>query len=221
MKYTEYSELAKQRIREVVIAYDLAVSSYKLLIGNHTNESPFLTSQNCDISKCKPFILGHSEHFGSMAELINSHGKKLEHHSVAESKYSRDIPDWIISKLAILDQYSLLEDYEFSQYDLVIEKNIEEIDTQKYTLKDVKNRGYDNLRSGVVQNYSAQYQRESVSKRIKTKWTSNNIQLLNEDLINLYQAMGNRRNELTHDINHFNPHHYPQIEPNVHNTEIS
>ncbi len=124
-------------------------------------------------------------------------GKKLN--------YERKTTQELLALLTIPIQFSILEYFEFQSIEKILyDGGVFLIDTDKFSLKDLNDRGFDTLKNGRIDFQIKSYQRQPIKKRVKI-WEKLNLKSLSENDINLYQDLSNRRNELIHEVEFNHP----------------
>ena len=103
----------------------------------------------------------------------------------------------IVATHCMLYNYCMLEEYEFYQYNSILKEKIFDLSTDKYSLKDIRDRGLETLVNGLLEREQSNYERKGPTKRI-SMWDKLGVSTMGEDFMNLYETLCARRNELTH-----------------------
>ncbi len=181
--------------------HDLAVSAEKLMSWDEKawKTKPRLSTgaNRKNLSrKVLPLCLEISTEMSMTISLL--HGNKPSRDKNPLYHTDEFVPiDEVIATQVILYNYCLLEEYEFYQYNKVLQEKIFDISNDKFTLKDFMNRGYDVLTNGVIEKEQKSYERKGPLKRIRD-WEKLGISALSDDNLSLYEKLSSRRNELTH-----------------------
>jgi len=104
----------------------------------------------------------------------------------------------LVATQVILFNYTLLEEYEFYRYKLVLREKIADLSNDKFTIKDFMNRGLDTLTNGVLEREQTSYERKGPTNRIKI-WKKIDVPELSDKDLEFYEKLSVRRNELTHE----------------------
>ena len=104
----------------------------------------------------------------------------------------------IIGTQIILYNYCLLEAYEFDLYKKLLDKNKENFLDEKFSLKDILNRGSDKLLAGILEREQNKHERMGVRNRVNN-WNKLGVEPIPEEWIKAYEDISNRRNTLTHE----------------------
>lgn len=104
----------------------------------------------------------------------------------------------IIGTQIILYNYCLLEAYEFDLYRKLLDKNKENFLDEKFSLKDILNRGSDKLLAGILEREQSKYERMGVRNRV-SHWNKFNVEAIPEEWVKAYEDISDRRNTLTHE----------------------
>lgn len=108
------------------------------------------------------------------------------------------MPSRVISHSMIVLLFSALERYEFSVVRAHVLANIADIDTNTFTLSDIKNRGFDALAAGRTDDVMRTYEFTSVAKRMK-QWDRFKLPRLDPRVEKRYGELAEVRNGLAHD----------------------
>ncbi len=172
--------------------YDLATSAHKLQWPINSDKPPRL---KIDLPKSEdPIAVDASAEFEMTVGLLYFQGEDGMTMLPHENKL---IPiERIIATQIMLYNYCLLEEYEFDQYERILQDKIIDTSNDKYTLKDFVTRGIDALRDDIIKRERASYERKGIEKRV-TEWEKP-IRQPQQKVLEKYRELSNRRNELTH-----------------------
>ncbi len=219
MNFEKYLKVANARMLGCALSREFSVAALRLtnfdifelgcINTKYLGEVPFITSKSDkeekDLAQLNDYEITYSTVFNDTLKYVL---KQIESDTNDSFEFNVDTmhehdPEIIISELSIVYQYSLLEQYEISQYEqLLVNGAIHKIDDSRYTLSDINARGYEKLLKGAIADKVRQYSFYSVKKRIEN-W--NKIDVCYSDLQNLierYTCLSDRRNEIIHSSEH-------------------
>lgn len=214
MTYEEYRQLSLKRQAQIMVVSDCNTIIDKLTIWQNKGKDnpvwqtmPSLTSganKEDLIFDDVPYAVGLSEYTSSLLAMLTQNEKIG---SNGGYKCPIDIVDKeILPTLSITTQFGLLEYYEVETYRTALQKGkIFDIDTEKFSLKDISAKGLDVMMAGRVKALTDSYSLKGVAKRVTTYWKSIGVEPLTDDEKDLYVRLADRRNELTHDISYTAP----------------
>ena len=181
---------------------DLAVSANKLMHWDEKqwNIRPRLSTgaNRKNLSKKElPLCLEISDEMSLALYLTRENTDNLDKQYLCNENDLTPINTFVATQI-ILFNYTLLEEYEFSQYGLVLKENILDLSSDKYTLKCFSNRGLNTLTEGALTREQNSYERKGVEKRVND-WGKINIPKISDENLEFYTELSLRRNELTHE----------------------
>lgn len=212
--YTDYKKLSNDRMINFLLVADYATITEKLMIWqNKGRDNPTwqkdsggpIISPGADR---EPIILDEIPY---CVALSNATSKLLtELVDMNQFSYSDAPGTWkgnriklsfdekssleLLSPLIIPMQFSFLEYFEFHCFENELRNgSIIKVDTEKYSLKDFKEKGFERILEGRIKHYMTVYQRHSIKDRMKY-WEKILIQPLEEDVIIIYEDLSNLRN---------------------------
>lgn len=223
--FIKYSRIADIRMAQLLMINDFTVIIDKLTrwenkgVNNPIWKTPPTLScgaNNIDrIFDDVPYAIGLNDLTSTTLSNIlrdvpisSNGGKKIDIEDISmnlnENKQIDIISDSkdILPISAITLQFSLLEYYEFECYREELRNGkLELIDIEKFSLQQLKTRGFESLFNGRIDYHVMAYSRQNVKKRINS-WSKMGIEPLEDELLNEYELMSNRRNILTHEIDY-------------------
>lgn len=228
MQFNEYLQIANSRMFGSIVTRELAIAANHITNVDFFDESlknlspknlPIICLEDDegekDISQSMSLQLQYSRVFTKALGLIAqpdsvTNFKKLDMGIIDLDAHS---PDVILAELSIIFQYSLLESYEFSNYEKKLrDGSIYEIVEQKFSLKDIKKRGVEKLVEGCIKDKLRNYCSLSVKKRLSNlKKIGMDIQELEKE-IDKYEKLSNRRNEIIHEVKYTPPDIFEAIQ---------
>lgn len=182
MKFINYFRESDEFMRSLLWCMDNALAAEKMYhwenIGNGNDawvNGPFITSgiNGSAISRDSPYILKISDYFSRLISYqYESEGKGTI--AIGDSK-NMIPPTQIVPTVAICMQFSLLEDYEFSEFDRYIDR--------------------ENL---VNDKKLSRYKKKPVRERLDILAAMKNT-TIPKNIFNAYESLSNFRNLLTHE----------------------
>lgn len=119
--------------------------------------------------------------------------------------YPKNESEKLLSGLSIVYQFSVLEAYDFWCYENELKSGaIYTIDTDKFSLIDIRDKGLGRLVSGRIENLKNEYERKSVKKRA-ISWSKLGINPLTDEILEMYEKISLRRNEIVHEMEYQEP----------------
>lgn len=237
MNFKEYISIANTRMFSCFVTRELAIAANNITNVDFFNDSLKLQSledmpiislkddaEDEDISKSMKFNIGYSKIFARVLGLIlrpdnldDIKGLKMEF-----TDFDAHDPNIIISELSIIFQYSLLESYEFSNYENNLRNgSIYEIVEQKFSLKDIKRRGIEQLKEGCIKDKTRNYGALSVKNRIQClKKIGIDVKSL-ENEIDKYEKLSVRRNQIIHETKYNPPNILEAIEYFINSRDVA
>jgi len=218
MNFKEYISIANSRMFSSIVTRELAIAANHITNVDFFNESlkklstknlPIITNEKEeDISTSMRLQLEYSRVFAKALGLIAQPDSIVNFKELKMDMTDLDAhnPDIILAELSIIFQYSLLESYEFSNYEKKLrDGSIYEIVEQKFSLSDIKKRGLDKLVEGCIKDKLRNYFSLSVKKRLQNlKRIGLDAKAL-ENEIEKYEKLSDRRNEIIHEVKYTPP----------------
>jgi uncharacterized protein YutE (UPF0331/DUF86 family) len=189
--------------------YELAVSAWKMLDPlnidprkNAWTEGPVLESPGNlpPIRHDHPYVLKSGKYneyitallVGNLEEKLL---KALDGHVKAPIQMN---PESYIAHSSIIRYFTLMEEYEVAHIEKALRQRLPEIDTERFTFKQILENGIDQMMDARALYLASVYARKSVSKRLR-EWPMFGLSSLPEAVASKYAQMADFRNRLAHE----------------------
>jgi hypothetical protein len=208
MTFTELLEQMKIVLVSSGVLHDLAVSAFKMLDPTNIDpnkkawiEGPAIESpaNMPPIRHDYPYVLKSGKYNQYITKLLYGELKAEIAKHPNEEMGSPIImnPESYIAHSAMIQYFSLLEEYELEHIEEQILKKLPEIDTEKFTLKQIMEKGIDRIAKARSTYLVSLYARKSIQKRF-LEWPGLGLQPIKDVVIAKYDQMGQLRNKLAH-----------------------
>jgi hypothetical protein len=189
--------------------YELSASAVKMLDPANVGPSkaawvdgPVLESPSNmpPIRHDYPYVLKSGKHNAYITALIhgNLEDKLLKTLDGQVKAPIQMNPESYVAHSSVIQYFALIEEYELTHVEQAIQQKLPEIDTERFTFKQIFEKGIDKLLESRTAYLMSVYARKSVSKRLK-EWPTFGLGTLPEAVATKYGQMADLRNRLAHE----------------------
>lgn len=189
--------------------YELASSAMKMLDPTNIDprkaawaEGPVLESPSNmpPIRHDHPYVLKSGKHNAYIVALLhgNLEDKLLKTLDGQVKAPIQMNPESYVAHSSVIQYFALIEEYEFAHVEEAIQQKLPEIDTERFTFKQILDKGIDQLLESRAAYLMSVYARKAVSKRLR-EWPAFGLGTLPEAVAIKYGQMADLRNRLAHE----------------------